>query len=96
MAVADGTTMPASGPAVIVEGTTLQLVYPLPGWTFVAVADEPARGTRASLKITVIDEHRFDVAAPAPGTYDVWVEGSGNPPDQRTASFVFRWIVSQG
>jgi hypothetical protein len=93
---ADGTAVPASGPAVVVEGTTLQLVYPPPGWTFVAVADEQPGGTRVSLKITVIDEHRFDVAAAAPGIYDVWVEGSGSPPDVRTAGFVFRWIVPQG
>jgi hypothetical protein len=84
---ADG-TMPTSGPPVA-EGATAQLVYPEPGWNFKAVAHRERGDRGRRLNITVIDEHRFDVAPP-PGSYEIWVDGAGST---ASAVFVFRWVV---
>jgi hypothetical protein len=92
--VADG-TMPASGWPVA-EGAAVQLVYPTPGWTFKAFAQREDGGRRMRLRITSIDEHRFDVAAPPPGSYEIRVLGKSSKAEQRGAGYVFRWVVLPG
>jgi hypothetical protein len=89
--VADG-TMPPSGPP-LVEGTTVQLVYPAPGWSFTAVAQNDEGGKRVRLEVTAIDEHRFAVAPPRPGSYEIVVDGKSRGGEVLGAGFVFRWRV---
>jgi hypothetical protein len=91
MIVADG-TMPPSGPP-LVEGATVQLEYE-PGWTFTADARNDEGGQRVRLEVTAIDEHRFTVAAPPPGSYEIFVHGNSSGGDLVGAMFVFRWMVT--
>jgi hypothetical protein len=91
--VADGTT-PPSGPP-LVEGATVQLVYPAPGWTFTAVAQNDEGGKRVRLEVRAIDEHRYAVAAPPPGSYEILVDGKSSGGEVLGAGFVFRWMVTR-
>ena len=89
--VADGTT-PPSGPPVA-EGAAVQLAYPAPGWTFTAVARREHGGRGMKLGITAIDEHRFEIEAPPPGSYEILVDGKSPNGEQRGAGYVFTWVV---
>jgi hypothetical protein len=90
---ADG-TMPPSGPPVV-EGATVQLVYPAPGWAFTADAQNDEGGETVRLEVTAIDEHRFAVAAPPPGSYEILVDGKSSGGELLGAGFMFRWIVTR-
>ena len=88
---ADGTT-PPSGPPVA-EGATVQFAYPERGWTFRAVARRKHAGRAMKLEVTAIDEHRFRIAAPPPGSYEILVDGKSPKGEQRGAGYVFMWVV---
>jgi hypothetical protein len=88
---ADGTT-PPSGPPVA-KGSAVQVAYPAPGWTFTAVARKQHGGRGVKLRITTIDEHRFEINAPAPGSYEILVDGQSPIGERRGAGYVFTWVV---
>jgi hypothetical protein len=88
---ADG-TMPPSGPPVA-EGTAVPFAYPAPGWTFTAIARREHGGRGMKLGITAFDEHRFEIEAPPPGSYEILVDGKSPKGEERGAGYVFTWVV---
>ena len=92
---ADGKTLPADGPAVVVDTADVVIESPNGEWTFVA-RGESAPGASAPL-ILEPDDDVVRLVPPPAGTYDVWVtalyRADGNIHEASTG-YVFRWDLS--
>jgi hypothetical protein len=92
---ADGTTLPADGPAVVVDTDDVLIEAPSGGWTFVA-RGESADGASSSLRLEPADELVRLVPPPA-GTCDVWVTAryrADGSTSEASTGYVFRWDLS--
>lgn len=92
---ADGTTIPADGPAVVIDQAEVVVEYPLGRWRLIADADSADRG-RSRLVVQQLDSTRFRLVPPPTGTYDIWLTmlygGTGISYDA-SAGYVFRWMI---
>ena len=90
--VADGTTLPADRPAIVIDAYQLTIEFPEPSWEFEGYLTPPGDpyGGGQHLSVERVAEGRFRLTPPTgDGTYDVWRNGSGNG---SAAGFVFRWV----
>jgi hypothetical protein len=90
--IADGTTLPTSGPEAVVNAPELVFEFPLAGWDFEGRVTTPGDsiGPGSTVRIEELGAGRYQVRPTSDrGTVDVWLEGTG---DRTGASYVFRWI----
>jgi hypothetical protein len=90
--IADGTTLPTSGPEAVVNAPELVFEFPLAGWHFEGRVTTPGDsiGPGNTVRIEERGAGRYQVRPTSDrGTVDVWLEGTG---DRAGASYVFRWI----
>lgn len=92
----DGTTLPPSGPAVVVSGKGVVIRYPLEDWLFTAEA-VTAGGADVTIAVDVRSDGAFQLRPPTrAGAYDIWIYGERvhDAAERETAGFSFRWRVS--
>jgi hypothetical protein len=89
--VADGPTIPADGPTVVIHSRELVIEYPLRDWNF--DVDRPSMSSGITLQS--LGDGRYRISPPgAAGDHVVWITGQDVDDPRSGASLVFRWVVS--